>query len=285
MKGSEPMARAPDPRVEKAHNLYKQGLKLVEIANQLNIPDGTVRRWKSTYKWDGERSEINNERSEKKSEQSKKKDKVVAKEVESVLENTELTDKQRLFCLYYSKTFNATRSYQKAYGVDYLSACASGPRLLDNVRVREEIIRLKEQRYSQALLKPEDIFQKYLEIAYADITDFTSFGKKDIEYVDKNGNEHTATISYVDVNESSEVDGTLITEVSQGKDGIKVKLADKMKALQWLTDHMNMATEEQKTRIAMMKAKIDTDDEEDIADDGFLDALNSTASGDWSNEE
>lgn len=60
------MARAPDERVNEAYELYKQGLKLVEIASQLNLPDGTVRRWKSTYKWDTERSEKNSERSHKK---------------------------------------------------------------------------------------------------------------------------------------------------------------------------------------------------------------------------
>ncbi len=57
--------------------------------------------------------------------------------------------------------------------------------------------------------------------------------------------------------ESSEVDGTLITEISQGKDGVKVKLADRMKALQWLSDHKDMATAEQRARIAQIKAQTD----------------------------
>lgn len=58
------MARGPNENVDKAYELYKTGIKLVEIASQLNIPPGTVRRWKSTYKWDSERSDKNNERSE-----------------------------------------------------------------------------------------------------------------------------------------------------------------------------------------------------------------------------
>ena len=53
------LARAPDERVQKAYELYKQGMKLVEIASQLNVPDGTVRRWKSVHKWDSDRSEKN----------------------------------------------------------------------------------------------------------------------------------------------------------------------------------------------------------------------------------
>ena len=39
--------------------------KLVEIASQLNIPEGTVRRWKCTHKWENERSDIKSERSKK----------------------------------------------------------------------------------------------------------------------------------------------------------------------------------------------------------------------------
>ena len=59
------MARAPDPRIEQARAMYLEGQKLVEIASQLNLPEGTVRRWKSTHKWESERSERKSERSHK----------------------------------------------------------------------------------------------------------------------------------------------------------------------------------------------------------------------------
>ena len=51
------MARAPDEKIEQAKAMYRRGMKLVEIASQLNLPEGTVRRWKCTHKWDSERSE------------------------------------------------------------------------------------------------------------------------------------------------------------------------------------------------------------------------------------
>ena len=59
------MARAPDSRIEQAEAMYRKGIKLVEIASQLNLPEGTVRRWKCTHKWDSERSDRNSERSVK----------------------------------------------------------------------------------------------------------------------------------------------------------------------------------------------------------------------------
>lgn len=51
------MARAPDKRIEQAKELYLKGMKIVEIASQLDLPEGTVRRWKCTHKWDNERSD------------------------------------------------------------------------------------------------------------------------------------------------------------------------------------------------------------------------------------
>ena len=46
-----------------------------------------------------------------------------------------------------------------------------------------------------------------------------------------------------------------------------------------------LATEEQKTRIQSMKAKAQLNDVEETADDGFLEALNSSATEDWNDEE
>ena len=60
------MARAPDSRIEQAKAMYLEGRKLVEIASQLNLPEGTVRRWKCTHKWNNERSDRVSERSQRK---------------------------------------------------------------------------------------------------------------------------------------------------------------------------------------------------------------------------
>ena len=49
------LPRARDPNREKAYEIYKQHngkIDLVEIASQLNLPDGTVRGWKAKDKWE-----------------------------------------------------------------------------------------------------------------------------------------------------------------------------------------------------------------------------------------
>ena len=47
------MARAPDKRIEQAKAMYLQGRKLVDIAEELSLPEGTIRSWKNRYKWGG----------------------------------------------------------------------------------------------------------------------------------------------------------------------------------------------------------------------------------------
>lgn len=46
--------------------MFLKGARLVDISAKLNVPEGTVRRWKSTHKWDSERSDRKSERSDKK---------------------------------------------------------------------------------------------------------------------------------------------------------------------------------------------------------------------------
>ena len=46
------LPRKPDERVSQAKEMYLKGMKLVEIASQLNLPEGTIRSWKNRQKWD-----------------------------------------------------------------------------------------------------------------------------------------------------------------------------------------------------------------------------------------
>lgn len=186
-----------------------------------------------------------------------------------MMENPDLTDKQRLFCLHYVRCFNATKAYQKAYGCAYDVANAEGYKLLVNPCVKEEIMRLKQNRLNREMLDEHDIFQKYMDIAFADITDFVEFGREEVQVMGAFGpveieDQETGEkvplmkeINSVRFRESVRVDGTLITEVKQGKDGASIKLADRMRALDWIAGHMDLASEEQKARIAQLRAQTD----------------------------
>ena len=269
------MARERNPNRDKAFEIYKEhkgDIDLVEIASQLGTPDGTIRGWKSKDKWDKKLGLERNgtERKKERNVPQKKKNatKPIADEVKQVMDNPELTDKQRLFCLNYIKCFNATKAYQKAYGVDYNTAASIAYRLMDNDGIKTEIKRLKQGKLNQSFLEPGDIFQKYMDIAFSDITDYVEFGREEvpvmgpfgpIEIKDEDTGKNTTltkVVNTVRFKESGEVDGTIIGEVKQGKDGATIKLYDQMKALQWLTDHMDMATERQRLEMARMKIEV-----------------------------
>lgn len=270
------MARAPDTRMEQAKELFLKGKKLIEISELLGVPEGTIRSWKNRYNWDN--ATLQKKRNVAKEKTTSKTASIqdVVPEVESVIQNPDLSDKQRLFCLYYVRCFNATKAYQKAYGCSYEVAASASYRMLENVGVREEINRLKQSRLNREFLDEHDIFQKYMDIAFADITDYVEFGREKVQVMGAFGpveikNPETGKkeplikeVNTVRFRESGEVDGTLISEVKQGKDGASIKLLDRMKALDWLAEHMDLATEEQKARIAVLKSKVEDKSEKPI---------------------
>ena len=51
------MARVRSPNSIEAEQLYREGMKLVDIAKKFGVPASTVRRWKSTQKWDDNQEE------------------------------------------------------------------------------------------------------------------------------------------------------------------------------------------------------------------------------------
>lgn len=59
-----------------------------------------------------------------------------------------------------------------------------------------------------------------------------------------------------------------------------IKQYDEMLHKNW-----ELATQEQKARIDVMRAKANLNEEEETADDGFLEALSGTAAEDWADEE
>lgn len=272
------MARAPNEKALEAERLYKQGLKLIDIAGKLDVPEGTIRSWKNRYKWDNDTSAtLQKKKCNVAKEKNNKNDvnksvkKPMLEEVESVMENDDLTDKQRLFCLYYIKCFNATKAYQKAYECDYRIAQSNGYRLLTNAYIKKEIAQLKQNRLNREMLDASDIFQKYMDIAFADISDYVDFGTLSYTYIDRKGEEKEAFTSYVRLKGSDTVDGTIVREVKMGKEGASIKLNDRMRALQWLADHMELATEEQRARIEHLRAQTaqiaDQDKTNSIVDD------------------
>ncbi|MGG3801778.1 terminase small subunit [Metabacillus fastidiosus] len=240
-------------------------ITLAALAEKYDVKLGTLKSKKSRDAKDGNEWVRNpTKKVATKSEKVatiKKKDasvKTVLEEgEEAFVESDELTDKQRLFCIYYVKSFNQTMAAIKA-GYAPESAHVEGSRLLRNAKVSAEIKRIKEEMTQGIFIDAMDVLNKYIKIAFADITDYVSFGRKEVTVdYDREGEAIKAEVNYVDFKESAEIDGTIVTEVKQGKDGVSIKIADKMKALDMLTKYFDLLSENDKKKLQEEKLKVD----------------------------
>lgn len=220
---------------EKAEQDYMAGMKYKDIAEKYGTTINTVKSWKKRYAWSrGEGAHKEETVCTQKSKGAPKKEAPIDDGTKATLQNDDLTPEQQMFCIYYSRTFNAAQSYQKAYGCSYESAIANGSRLLTNDKVRAEIERLKEIKRQQIVAGADDIVELQMRIAFADIGNYVSFGQKEVTDIET---DETYMVSVVDLKESKNTDTQLIQEVKRGKDGVSLKLADKQKAIDWLSKY------------------------------------------------
>ncbi len=302
------MPRQRSPNRDKAFEIYKEhkgNIKLKEIAEKLHVSDTQIRKWKSSDKWEQKlkgtlplKSNVTNKNKSTNKEP-------MHQEVEEVLNNSKLTEKQRLFCSYYVKYRNKTKAYMKAYKCSYENAHAHAYELWRNVAIKNEIDKLLKELRGNIKIDIQDLIQLNIDIAFADMNDYMEFGQKEVpminpktgeEITNKDGKVITYTVNYAHFKNSSEVDGTLISEVSKGKDGAKIKLQDKIKAIDFLDKHIEYLDEETKHKLDIEHrrlengklkaetAKITGEDELETEDDGFLEALKARTVEVWKNE-
>lgn len=185
-----------------------------------------------------------------------------------------LNDKQRRWCEAYVNNFNSKLAAKKA---GYSPKCAAtiGWKLRQNPDVCLYLAWLKLRVSYKAWVRPEDIIDQYARIAFADITDFVDI---------KNGR-----LTLID---GEQMDGQLVKSVKKGRDGVSVELYDKMQALarlerffeempkDWKQKIEERKLELMEEKLAIEKQKLGLLDEE-IEDDGFLEALRDTAEEVW----
>ncbi|MGE7917620.1 terminase small subunit [Viridibacillus sp. NPDC093762] len=124
--------------------------------------------------------------------------------------------------MYYARHMNATKAYQKAFECGYDTANANGSRLLVKASVKKAILDLKKQRVENELLHKNEVLKKYIDIAFADIGDFVKRGDSGFSF---------------SIKPLEEMDTSIISELSNTENGVKLKLADKMKALDFLAEY------------------------------------------------
>lgn len=223
---------------ELAYTDYQNGMKYKDIASKYDVALSTVKSWK-TRKWNDTPKVATNEKSTRTKKEKVAYKKESPKAIESLNTNKGLNDQQKLFCLYYLQSFNATQSYIKAYGCSYETAMANGYKLLRNAQVKAELEKLKLELQSEQYFTIQDIINDYAKMWKADIKDVMTVNLTEYELrnkggkvvTDKEGNPVIAHFNEVIVHPSGQFDGTMVKEISQGRDGISVKMYDSQKAM------------------------------------------------------
>ena len=153
----------------------------------------------------------------------------------------ELSEHEKMFVLHYIKYKNATKSYRLAMNNPNISdnnAGIRGYKLLNKPHVQAEISRLSKIITDQHMLTASDIIGRYVDIMNADIRDFIRFGTETAERQnERTGEWETYERNVVYFKDMDKVDGTIIQEISIGREGAKIKLYDKYKAMEALAKY------------------------------------------------
>ena len=233
------LPRKPDERVSQAKEMYLKGMKLVEIASQLNLPEGTIRSWKNRQKWDC------NVANEKCNVAKRKKGGQPGNHNATGPPKNHNAEKHGLFRKYLPpETFSIIQEMPK---------------------------------------DPLDVLWDQIQIAYAAI-----IRAQQIMYVRDREDKTKERIGSFDNGDTYGVQQAWDKQANflksqaraQGELRSLIKQYDEMLHKNW-----ELATEEQKARIDVMRVKASLNEEEETADDGFLDALAESAAGDWLDEE
>lgn len=249
------MARARDPNRNKAFEIYKEhkgNIDLVEIASQLNISPGTVRGWKSKDSWNDKL----NGTFQKNTERSKRKR-------GGQPGNKNAKD--------HGGTGPPENKNAEKYGFFSKYLPDETKEIFDAIEHAD----------------PLDLLWHQIQIAYAAIVRAQRIAYvKDHQdrTINKIGEKDGETVSEErwEVQEAWDKQNNFLKAQARAQAELSrmIKQYDEMLHANW-----ELATEEQKTRIQSMKAKAQLNDVEETADDGFLEALNSSATEDWNDEE
>lgn len=157
-----------------------------------------------------------------------------------------LTAKQQRFVDEYLIDLNATQAATRA-GYSKKTANEQGSRLLANVSVSAAIHQRMNERSGRVEITQDMVLRELAKIGFSDIRKVVRWGETQVRMVDGEEGEAEDMVPYhglalIDSTEVDDATAAAIAEVSQGRDGLKVKLHDKKGALVDIGRHLGMFT-------------------------------------------
>lgn len=225
------------------HYIEQGGEVSVKVLSRVGkVPQSYIRNWMKQENWD---QYVKEDQGDKVKVSKKTK-----QFIESAAETYGLNEQEELFCYHYFKCKNATQAAMRA---GYSSAWSynAGYQLLNKPKIKKFLKDLQTKACEELFLDTMDILRMWAKIAFADMNDYVSVSGAGVM-----------------LKGSAQTDGQVITEIKEGKDGITIKMADKMKALDRLSAYFKVLpgdkAQEAKLKVLEKAAMSDEDGEEPL---------------------
>jgi len=169
-----------------------------------------------------------------------------------------ITKQQQRFADEYIIDLNGTLAAERA-GYSKKTAPQQAVRLLRNVKVQEAIQKALKKRQQRTQITADMVLNEYAKIAFSNIQDYAEWIANSVDFINSKQIERDKLAA--------------VESVSEGKDGLKIKLHSKLNALDALARHLGI----DKTNT------IPDDDETDI--DNLIDCLSGSVAETFADEE
>jgi phage terminase small subunit len=172
-----------------------------------------------------------------------------------------LTPKQQAFIAEYLVDLNATQAAIRA-GYSEDTATVIGYENLTKPHIAKVIQEAMEKRATRTEITADRVLKEYAKIAFSDMKDFLSFrtAQTVVEHDKITGEPIIDYAQIIEMNDSDQVDGTMIQEVSISPKGVfAFKLHDKKGALDMIGKHLGMFTDKLEVNGSMVIFKGEKD--------------------------
>ena len=151
-----------------------------------------------------------------------------------------MTPKQQRFCDEYLIDLNATQAAIRA-GYSSNTANEQGARLLAKVSVQNYIQERKQDRIERTEITQDMVLNELANIAFSNIADYVKVVEKEAVIDGKKIKYKTVDATLTD--NLSEEQKKALSVIKEGKNGLEIKMNDKVRALELLGKHLGMWTE------------------------------------------
>ncbi len=171
-----------------------------------------------------------------------------------------LTPKQEMFVQGRFKGLSQREAYKGAFNAENMKDATIDRRAFDLAnkgKIEARLKQLQDEFKERNMVTKDRVLEELAKIGFADIKDFLDYRtEQSVVGADIEGRPAIDYRPIIEVKDSSKVDGTLISEVSIGKDGtFKFKLHDKMAALEKMGKTLGMFVEKSENK----NLNVDTD--------------------------